>query len=126
MEHQETNSTHYQILNNNPTANMNNKYGDNIPLRGSQMFDQENDQTNIEFATLPKGVTKQKSLASNKNKMDLQKYAKPDSYTVEWAEFDFESLKTSENFKIKLFPEAVYMGEIVDNKRHGRGVMKYF
>lgn len=48
-----------------------------------------------------------------------------DKYQPEWAEFDFDNLKQSEGYIVKKFPEAIYMGQIKDGKRHGQGVMKY-
>lgn len=38
---------------------------------------------------------------------------------------DLEDLKSSPNFKKKRYVDALYFGELLDGKRHGKGVMKY-
>lgn len=39
--------------------------------------------------------------------------------------FDYELLKKSPMFVIKQYVNAIYKGELIDNKRHGKGVMIY-
>jgi hypothetical protein len=39
--------------------------------------------------------------------------------------FDFERLTKVENFAVKQYKDSVYRGEVVDNKRHGLGVIVY-
>jgi len=39
--------------------------------------------------------------------------------------FNYEELRRSENFGIKMFKDAVYRGELVNGKRIGMGVMLY-
>jgi hypothetical protein len=40
--------------------------------------------------------------------------------------FNFEELKQQDNFTVQRLGDAVYMGTInKDQKRHGKGVMKY-
>ncbi|CAI2366353.1 unnamed protein product [Moneuplotes crassus] len=48
-----------------------------------------------------------------------------DEYTMISEMFNFEELKKSPNFGIKIFNKAIYRGELQDNKRHGRGCMTY-
>jgi hypothetical protein len=60
-----------------------------------------------------------------KHQLQVLENAKSDEYSPEWGEFDYEELKTMPNFQIRLFPEALFMGQIVDGKRSGKGVMKY-
>ena len=39
--------------------------------------------------------------------------------------FDYESIKTQDNFGIKKYQDAVYRGEIENGRREGQGVMVY-
>lgn len=38
---------------------------------------------------------------------------------------DLETLNKSEKLRLKKYKEAVYYGEIINGKRHGRGIMLY-
>ena len=44
---------------------------------------------------------------------------------MESSVFDYEVIKTNSTFKIKIYHDACYKGEIVDGKRTGKGVMIY-
>jgi hypothetical protein len=48
-----------------------------------------------------------------------------DEYLAESNEVDLEELKVSPHFKKKRYVDALYFGELVDSKRHGKGIMKY-
>ena len=39
--------------------------------------------------------------------------------------FDFETLKNSPKFGIKVYADAIYRGELQDGKRNGLGAMIY-
>lgn len=39
--------------------------------------------------------------------------------------FNYQEIKSSENFGIKLYKDSFYKGELISNKRHGAGVMVY-
>ena len=39
--------------------------------------------------------------------------------------FDYDEVLASESFGIKMFKDSCYRGELVKNKRAGRGVMVY-
>lgn len=39
--------------------------------------------------------------------------------------FNFEELKKDPNYQVLRMGDAIYMGMIFDNKRHGKGVMRY-
>jgi len=125
MEHQQREQSHYQIL--NQDVRDGGGVGRQVKhnAQNSDIIDQENEHSNIEFATLPKGVGKKVQSKNKKNKLDRLEIAKPNEYIPEWAEFDFEAVKNSEYFQVKIYPEAVFMGEIRDGKREGRGIMKY-
>lgn len=80
------------------------------------VHEQENDSQNRDVATLPKGL-KKSPIKIGKNK-EIE-------YVPENPEFNFEMVKASPHFKIKPYPEAIYLGEIKNGKRNGWGVMKY-
>jgi len=40
-------------------------------------------------------------------------------------EFDYEELKTTPNFGIKQYKDALYRGEINERKRNGKGIIVY-
>lgn len=44
---------------------------------------------------------------------------------MESNEIDFEELQKQPNFKETNFQSSLYVGQIVDGKRNGKGVMKY-
>jgi hypothetical protein len=48
-----------------------------------------------------------------------------DNYTMESQIFDYEKVKKSENFAVKIFSKAIYKGQLDSNKRHGKGAMVY-
>lgn len=66
-------------------------------------------------ATLPKNL---------QNKVEINKMNEID-YVPENPEFDLESVKESPHFKVKNYPEAIYMGEIQKGVRQGWGIMRY-
>ena len=80
------------------------------------VHEQENESMNQDVATLPKSL-KKSPIIIGKNKEI--------SYVPENPEFDFEMVKASPHFKIKPYPEAMYLGEIKNGKRNGLGIMKY-
>ena len=84
----------------------------------SYKSDQENDPLN----NADDAQSSEIDLA-NKNISSLK--ASDVTYSPESPEFDFESLKASPYFKVKVYPEAIYIGEIKGNKRNGKGIMKY-
>lgn len=65
------------------------------------LTEQENTSNNQDVATLPKGIKKH-NLVIGKNK-EVE-------YLPENPEFDFENVKIIEGFKVKMYPEAIYMG----------------
>ncbi len=46
-------------------------------------------------------------------------------YSMESGVFDYEQVKASDKFGIKMYKDSVYRGELVNNKREGRGVILY-
>lgn len=47
------------------------------------------------------------------------------SYVMLTDLFDFNKLKTAEQFAIKKYKDSLFRGEIVDKQRHGLGVCTY-
>lgn len=95
------------------------------PLQHSQKmltqddeYEQDISSMSKEKADLPKSIVKPKQVVITTNGADVE-------YVPENPEFDFETLKTSSNFIAKQYPEATFLGERVNGKRHGLGVMKY-
>lgn len=50
---------------------------------------------------------------------------KYDEVVLESAEVDLSALKQVDGYQEKRFKDAIYLGIISKNKRHGKGVMKY-
>jgi len=48
-----------------------------------------------------------------------------DEIVLESNEVDLADLQASEGFTERRFPQAIYLGIMIDGKRHGAGVMKY-
>jgi hypothetical protein len=48
-----------------------------------------------------------------------------DEYVPESKEIDMEHLRTIQICKKKRYVDALYFGEIIEVKRHGKGIMKY-
>ena len=48
-----------------------------------------------------------------------------DEIELESNEIDLGSLQQDKLFVERRFPQAIYLGILVDGKRHGKGVMKY-
>ena len=48
-----------------------------------------------------------------------------DEIVLESPEFDFEELKELPNYFEKRYSDALYMGQMQNGKRHGKGVMRY-
>ena len=48
-----------------------------------------------------------------------------DEIVLESNEIDLAELQATVGFTERRFPQAIYLGIMVDGKRHGRGVMKY-
>ena len=48
-----------------------------------------------------------------------------DHYQMESSLFDFEEVRRSENFGIKVFNNAVFKGIIINGSRNGNGIMIY-
>jgi hypothetical protein len=44
---------------------------------------------------------------------------------LESSEIDLEDLQKQPNFKETMFQTSLYVGQIVEGRRHGKGVMKY-
>lgn len=78
--------------------------------------EQENTSNNQDVATLPKGIKKQQLIIGKNKEVE---------YLPENPEFDFENVKNIEGFKVKMYPEAIYMGCFQNGVRNGPGVMKY-
>lgn len=93
------------------------------PLQYSQKMKTQDDYPDSDY----KSITKEKAdLPKSLKKSTVTDYNKAEiEYTPENPEFDFESLKASPNFRLKSYPEATYLGEMVDGQRQGRGIMKY-
>lgn len=48
-----------------------------------------------------------------------------DQIVLESTEFDLISLRQAPNYQQRKYPDALYMGQIVNGKRNGKGVMRY-
>ena len=48
-----------------------------------------------------------------------------DEVVLESPEFNFESLRDLPNYCEKRYTDALYMGQMVNGKRLGKGVMRY-
>jgi hypothetical protein len=48
-----------------------------------------------------------------------------DDYVPEFNEIDIDMIRNSQSFRKKRYIDAMYFGEISDNKRSGQGIMKY-
>ena len=48
-----------------------------------------------------------------------------DEIVLESNEIDLAELQAAEGFTERRFPQAIYLGIMVEGKRNGRGVMKY-
>ncbi len=48
-----------------------------------------------------------------------------DEYMPESNEIDLELVKTSQSFKKRRYVDALFFGELIESRRHGKGVMKY-
>jgi hypothetical protein len=48
-----------------------------------------------------------------------------ENYSMVTSLFDYEALKHLPTFGLKVYPKAIYRGELQDTKRHGRGCMSY-
>ena len=48
-----------------------------------------------------------------------------DEIVLESNEIDLAELQAANGFTERRFPQAIYLGIMLDGKRHGRGVMKY-
>lgn len=44
---------------------------------------------------------------------------------LETHEFDLDMLKSLEYYVERRYPDAVYLGQFINGKRHGKGVMRY-
>jgi hypothetical protein len=91
------------------------QYSQNMHMQ-DDMNEQENTFYIQDIATLPKSMKKQ-TLVIGKNK-EVE-------YLPENSDFDFDSVKDSDSFKVKMYPEAIYMGQFQNGIRNGPGVMKY-
>ena len=47
------------------------------------------------------------------------------SIVIESNEFTLEDLSQMPNYQQRRYQDAIYMGQIVNGKRHGKGVMRY-
>ena len=61
----------------------------------------------------------------NKNHKMLELPLKFEEIVLESNEVDVEALKQIEGFKEQRFKDSIYVGIMSNNKRHGKGVMKY-
>ena len=48
-----------------------------------------------------------------------------DEISLESGEIDMGELQQMEGFTERKFPQAIYVGVMVNGKRHGKGIMKY-
>jgi hypothetical protein len=59
-------------------------------------------------------------------KKDTEPFAMEfDQIVLESNEFDIASLREMPNYQQRKYPDALYMGQIVNGKRNGKGVMRY-
>ncbi len=49
----------------------------------------------------------------------------PEDYVPESNQIDFDEVLQSTNFKKKKYVDAIFLGETVGSKRHGKGAMIY-
>ena len=120
MEKEDANSP--QRMKNKFISTMSRKNSNEVYPNNDSESDKSEEPSSTLFATLPKGVIK---ALTNKNIKLTDLTSESVEYTPESPEFDFQSVKSSPDFKIKSYPTSVYMGEIKNNKRNGKGVMKY-
>jgi hypothetical protein len=59
------------------------------------------------------------------NKLKVVDELKFEEIIMESNEIDLEELQKQPNFKETTFQSSLYVGQIVDGKRHGKGIMKY-
>lgn len=67
-------------------------------------------------------------LSDNQDQLSQQSMANfnfIDEYVAESNEVDIEYIKQSALLRKRRYVDALFFGEIVDKKRHGKGVMKY-
>ena len=66
--------------------------------------------------------SKQRQVAQADNSVENLKF---DEIVLESNEIDLADLQAADGFTERRFPQAIYLGIMLDGKRHGRGVMKY-
>ena len=49
----------------------------------------------------------------------------PENVLLEANEVDLHALKQIDGFKEIKYKDAIYLGTVINGKRHGKGVMKY-